>query len=339
MNAMINTVESDLKGLQDMFRGSIEAFRPRKMYFFAGPKSAGKTSLSLQEASVIAKAMNKNVLYIHAEKDDFEFEAQKIAAHFGLGYINTLDLAKESELTSPSLIYHMIPPFSRKHLPSQIVTILYNLFDFFGEKAMLEISKTGNVKFHLASNPWVEVEDKLTGEKRKERVSPNECEKLIKNYNVGVIILDSISDPLKDVFVGIDNTKNRADCLNSLLYVVNSLTIQYGLFTFVIHHVRGVVDNRAKPSMYADDSMGYKAEIQFMMARFIGAKTLNFIRVTAVRLPLKEPWVHFAFFKHDEMVGGFRDITEDEGKLLNKKKDKTEDEPSSEEVILEESET
>ena len=225
---------------------------------FFGRASTGKSILLFQEACFIASQLKKNILVIGTEGGEDIF----------------------AKLWFPTLQKHFEIPTSISYDILEGKTI-ETILGWFGKKISLEVSDKGklDVRF-LGKTKTVPIIDK------------------IKKDNVGVVVVDSLTNPIRIGFSsGIMNFPARADAECLLLDEFQRLS-ESGLIVLVSHHASMNPTNPyTRPTITGGINIehNFKIVLYFEMLQSNKATKRNLRKLWLVRYFTKAPWNENAY--------------------------------------------
>jgi hypothetical protein len=196
-----------------------------------GIAKTGKTMFCIQEAFYLMSKIHKNTLFFSTEMGVKRY----------IEYLEPIFRKKFSTPDTCKMILIECPP-QEKHLEK--------VAEAFGKLIHLKMGDTGKVDVQF------------TGSKE------GEVERIIKNKNVGILIVDSLTKPFKsEEFAGVlKNLPSRATGVNIWLNAIHSMAVKYKLITFVTHHASMDPTNPyATPSMTGGSDINYDFKIQVYM--------------------------------------------------------------------------
>jgi hypothetical protein len=225
-----NKMVYDMSLLRERFLSSsvlgintlIGGYLPKVPYGLYGFAAAGKSILALQEGYAIAKQMSekegkpKGILYYDTEGDGDILQMlweHKLEERFGKQKFVYMD----TEIPKPAI------PDTKKSVDTRLINKVCKDWGLL-TKIRKEIPKgkdsefKGKVRFEWHGDVVSKVEEKIITE------------------NIGVVIIDSITDPLDGFPGGTMNFPARADAIKYWMSQVHLFAKRYGLVVITIHH-------------------------------------------------------------------------------------------------------
>jgi len=180
----------------------------------AGFPEAGKTISALQESAYIATQVGGNVLYLDTEGGGFRVAKSwwpRFNERFGWeGSYVVRDVRKTKRLL--------------KYL--------------YPHDIDWRESDKGKIDIRLLPN------EETKKAKKSGKSALSQFERDIAKENISVVVLDSLTKPLKEDFPGGQlNFPARATAANLILGQLQTMAIEYELYMFVIHHLSKSFDN------------------------------------------------------------------------------------------------
>jgi len=208
------TIDSDTLSIVPSLKAVemlIEEYDRTIPFGIAGVPEAGKTIFSLQESAWIAKQIGGNVLIL-----DTEGGGHKVASKWYPVFSKKFDwdgmyIVRDVRMTKRLLNY-----------------LYYEDIDW-------RVSGKGKIDIRLLP-PKKKKKKKKNGEDEDSELS--DFERDIINENISVVVIDSLSKPLKEDFVGGQlNFPGRSNAINLILGKIQTVAIDYNLFVMYIHHL------------------------------------------------------------------------------------------------------
>lgn len=269
-----------------------------------GRSRSGKTTFTVQEGMFTQKDTDKNILLILSEAYDSKFQVAPWVEHLNKrfntdyetevwlldepNYLNTcFTYTKETHQVrvkdgKPVLKFHYDIPWiknnadckKQKVLAIQLPS-LFSLFLLVGTPAVVENTEGGQQR--IKPRPEWEMMFFLN----------TPLGQIVSQNNIGFMALDSLSAPLKNIFIGGEATfKGRADAEAMVLSRFDYISRVNSLPCFVLNHLSENPARAGKPKAYGGAMVlfSHKFELEFM-----GDKE-PYIR--NVRVPDKKPYAH-----------------------------------------------
>jgi len=245
---------------------------PTAIYAIA---KTGKTMFVIQEAFHLMSKIRKNTLFFSTEMGVKR-------------YLDKLEPVFRKRFDVPDtckIILVECPP-QEKHLEQVCAA--------FGKTIHLKMGDTGKVDVQFIGS------------------KEGEIERIIKNKNVGIMIVDSLTKPFKsEEFAGVlKNLPSRATGVNIWLNAIHSMAVRYKLITFVTHHASMDPTNPySTPGMTGGSDINYDFKIQIYMQQS-KSKQYNKMRwVFVVRFFNVEEWSRKCRLWIDD--NGYQDVTDE----------------------------
>ena len=273
----------ELKSDLEGINGLIEHYDNEVPLAIYGIAKTGKTMFVIQEAFHLMKKLNKNTLFFSTE----------IGVKRYIDYLEPIFRKRFDTPESCKMLLVECPP-QEKHLEK--------VAEAFGKAIHLKMGDTGKVDVQF------------TGSKE------GEIERIIKNKNVGILIVDSLTKPFKsEEFAGVlKNLPSRATGVNIWLNAIHSMAVKYKLITFVTHHASMDPTNPyATPSMTGGSDINYDFKIQIYMQQS-KSKQYNKMRwVFLTRFFNVEEWSRKCRLWIDDY--GYKDVDDEFMKKITEK--------------------
>jgi len=249
-----------------------------------GRSRSGKTLFTLQEGMYTQKDTGKNVLLILSEAYDSKFQIEpwvkRLNKRFNTNYETEIWLLDEPNYLQtcftytkntkavkmkdgkPVMKFHYNIPYiknnadckKQKVLAIQLPS-LFSLFLIVGTPAIVENTEGGQQRI----KPKPEWEMML--------FLNTPLGKMVSENNIGFMALDSLSAPLKNIFIGGESSfKGRADAEAMVLSRFDYLARVHEVPCFVLNHLSENPARAGKPKAYGGAMVLYshKYELEFM---------------------------------------------------------------------------
>jgi hypothetical protein len=217
MSALRNQfLSSSLMGVNTLIGG----YLPKVPYGLYGPPAAGKSIAAIEESYVLAKQMSEKqgkpvgILYYDTEGDgDILQQLWEPVLVKRFGEQKWIYMGTETEI-----------PKTLDRKKEQDMKLMVKVCKDWGTDIFIrkEIPQSGEFKGKYRVENHGDVESKV--------------EKIIREENVGVVIIDSISEPLDSFPGGRMNYPARADAIKLWMSQVHLLAKRYNLVVLTIHH-------------------------------------------------------------------------------------------------------
>jgi hypothetical protein len=165
------------------------------------------------------------------------------------------------------------------------------------------------------------VDIKYTDKGKAELIFKGEMEsqfaKEVKQHNIGVVVYDSMTNPLNISFPGgRTNFPSRADAINLWFNAIHGAAIDHDLVILTTHHRTVDPSNQfAVPRIKGGDTIVYNFKCQLYMEALQAAPYRQIREISLVRPWIKEEaWKKKCYVKLSD--NGFEDITEEQMKEL-----------------------
>jgi len=231
------TFPSSLKAINELLDGGYEESIPLAIF---GLPETGKTIFMNQEACFISKSLNSGALLIDTEGGNYvtllkwldvyqrRFDAAFDVVKCKVGE-NKVELTKTPE-----------------HLPLFVINLrdIKNFMKFFGYNIDVEISNKGKFGVRLLGS------------------MENLCQKMIEEYDISTLVIDSLSNPLAVFSGGIVNYPARADALKMLFASIQNVAEENNILIFISHHATFDPQNPySEPTMFGGKWVKHNTKI------------------------------------------------------------------------------
>jgi len=136
---------------------------------------------------------------------------------------------------------------------------LMDLFSFFGAKAELEYSEKGKAELVLAERIW--------------DLSGTPIGRDIKDLEAKLVVIDSLSAPLKETFIGRVNFPSRSSAASIFLGALRRACERFDLAALVIsHESRDPANPWKEPDAYGSYAVDYNVKYSLYLDRYQGRK-------------------------------------------------------------------
>lgn len=274
--------------------------RTKMVYPIFGVPTSGKTILSWNIAKGVQDSTKGGILYIRTEKPnqpDVEELAEMLEIkdfhYLEIPYI-FIDGFKQIFTQGASQMANM--EISEADAP------FYNLFAYHGDFIIVERDPdTGKLTFDVpvrakssrdADGNYI-LKD---GKKVKGPVFTNYIGEIMAKEKIKCVIYDSISEPMKYIFVGgLKNYPPRAEAISRLVGLhQQALASIYDAVIIDINHASvNTVNQWAKDKAYMSDSMGYKVDYQFAIDKDCKDSDAGNRKIWLTRHPFKDPYRYY----------------------------------------------
>jgi hypothetical protein len=169
-----------------------------------------------------------------------------------------------------------------------------DILDAHGYKTEMKISKGGKIDVIYKGD------------------SENKIAKLIEKENIGVVVYDSMSNPLKIAFPGGRmNRPARADAIDMWLNAIHFNSLDYNLVTFVVHH-RSIDPTNpfAEPFVVGGDTILYNFKVILYLSQRKYRPQLTVRDVHLYRFFNEKEWSKAASINLTEE--GYFDVSQEE---------------------------
>jgi len=268
-----------------------------------GESRKNKSIAAIQFALDAAQQMKKNVLFIHTEGMDGFFQTEPWVTKFNERF--KTDFSMEHWYFDVASYYFDMPKYGEKHAKTgEIRKFSYDLSKYWkiikekdDAKARVIALRTDSLfTLHLLTGYPCEMKPTTGG---KFGLNPNPSWVLdsfwksplfdiVHSNNIGAIVLDSVSTPMKGLFMG-DQMKYpaRTDAIAAILIPLDKIVANRGCVGFTVHHGTRNVTMPDAEKAYGGAIVQYshKFEILFQAGKAKRNDTRTLIRKRHPALP------------------------------------------------------
>jgi len=231
------TFPSSLKAINALLEGGYEEHIPLAIF---GMPETGKTIFLNQEACYVSKSLHTGALLIDTEGGNYVMLLKWLQT-YQQKFSATYDIVK-CKLKEDKIEYSKSP----EHLPLFVINLrdIKTFMQFFGYTIDVDVSDKG--KFSV----------------RNMKSAKNFCEELISQYDISVLTIDSLSNPLAIFSGGLVNYPARADALKMLFSSIQSIAEDNDILIFISHHATFDPQNPySEPSLYGGKWVKHNTKI------------------------------------------------------------------------------
>jgi len=185
---------------------------------FFGPPMSGKSTLLCQEAFYFSQFFGS--LFIDTEGGLINLlNAWKNV--FEKRFNTQADIVEIISAAENEKIRYKFNPENFNNTPIFIINLraVKKLLEFFGVLCDIEVSKTGKYSF------------------RYKGVCSSLCKELLENFNVKMIVIDSLTNPINVFSGGLVNYPARADAEKLLFKEFQNICDEYSPYFIITHHM------------------------------------------------------------------------------------------------------
>ena len=284
------TLPSDLKAINELLDGGFEEHIPTSIF---GLPETGKTIFLNQEACFISKTLKSGALLIDTEGGNYITLLKWIKIFqqkFGAEY----DIVK-CKVEGDKITYSKEP----EKLPLFVINLrdIKTFMQFFGLGIEINISDKGKFSIRYVNS------------------TKNFCQEMLSQYDISVLVIDSLSSPLAVFSGGEVNYPARADALKLWFSTIQAIAEDNDIFIFISHHATFNPENPySEPSMYGGKWVKHNTKISLYFERSESTKKeLQNIRRIYLTRYFDKP--RFALMKKVKLTdNGFEDVEKDDSK-------------------------
>jgi hypothetical protein len=166
---------------------------------------------------------------------------------------------------------------------------LKDIFKFVGMDVDFEVSNTGTVSVKYYGDATIP-----NPKDKRKKIPYSEFAETLKNEDVGMFVLDSVTMPFKSRFAGgREQLPGRSSAYALLLSRIAVFTEGYNLVTFITSHESLSPDAMyEKPTAVGASTMKYLSKFWYYLEKpsFSNPKMTGFRRVYLVRFPNERDW-------------------------------------------------